>query len=60
MRQDLPAVQVAVEPTDAYSIVSAVSSCRGVVAVRDSGGRVPALEDEQLKTARRESARVGL
>ncbi|MFF2411723.1 pyridoxal-phosphate dependent enzyme [Streptomyces sp. NPDC058092] len=60
MRQGLPAVQVAVGPTDAYSVVSAVSSYRGVVAVQDSGGRVLELSDKQLGAARRESAGAGL
>ncbi|MGV9351026.1 threonine synthase [Streptomyces spiralis] len=60
MRKGLPAAQVAVEPTDAYSIVSAVSGYRGVVAVRESGGQVVALSDEKLEAARSELARMGL
>ncbi|MFJ1550890.1 pyridoxal-phosphate dependent enzyme [Streptomyces sp. NPDC088246] len=60
MRQGLPAAHVAVEPTDAYSIVSAVSGYRGVVAVRDSGGQVVVLSDEQLGAACSELARAGL
>ncbi len=60
MRQGLPAVHVEVEPTDAYSIVAPVSSYRGVVAVRDSGGRALALSDHQLAAARAELAHAGM
>ncbi|WP_432741614.1 pyridoxal-phosphate dependent enzyme [Streptomyces sp. JH002] len=60
VRQGLPAAEVDVRPTDAYSIVSSVSGYRGVVAVRDSGGQVVVLDDGQLRDARRELARAGL
>ncbi|HEX4223533.1 MAG TPA: pyridoxal-phosphate dependent enzyme, partial [Pseudonocardiaceae bacterium] len=60
MSRNLPAVRVETEPTDAYSIACAVNSYRGVVAVRDSGGRALVLSDEQLRAAARELARGGL
>ncbi|UCM86943.1 threonine synthase [Streptomyces marincola] len=60
VREGVPAAHVAVEPTDAYAIVAAVSGYRGVVAVRDSGGEVVALDDGQLRAARDELARAGL
>ncbi|OAR26583.1 hypothetical protein A8W25_28435 [Streptomyces sp. ERV7] len=60
VRQGLPAAHVPVAPTDAYSVVSPVSGYRGVVAVRDSGGQVLALDDERLSAARSELARAGL
>jgi threonine synthase len=60
MRQGLPAAHVELGPTDAYSIISLVSGYRGVVAVRDSGGRALAVTDEQLRAARSEMARTGL
>lgn len=60
MRQGLPAARVDVEPTEAYSIVSAVSGYRAVLALRESGGRALALDDRQMESARRELARTGL
>jgi threonine synthase len=60
MRKGLPATEVEVGPTEAYSIVSAVSGYRGVVAVRDSGGQALELTDQQLESAHRELARTGL
>ncbi|TQF07142.1 pyridoxal-phosphate dependent enzyme [Kitasatospora acidiphila] len=60
VRKGLPAAQVTVEPTEAYSIVSPVSGYRGVVAVRDSGGRALELTDDQLAAAHGELARAGL
>ncbi|UNO43564.1 pyridoxal-phosphate dependent enzyme [Streptomyces sp. MST-110588] len=60
VRYGLPAAQVDVAPTEAYSIVSAVSGYRGVIAVRDSGGQVAVLGDGQLHAARGELARAGL
>lgn len=60
VRRGLLAARVPVGATDAYSIISEVSGYRGVVAVRDSGGRVLELSDEQLDAARRELAHAGL
>jgi threonine synthase len=60
VRQGVPAARVTVEATDAYSLACPVSGYRGVVAVRDSGGRALALSDEQLWAAHRELARAGL
>ncbi|MCW2903836.1 MAG: hypothetical protein JWO67_6101 [Streptosporangiaceae bacterium] len=40
------------------SILSPVSGYRGVVAVRDSGGRALLLSDEQMSAARSELART--
>lgn len=60
LRTGRPAAHVTVEPTDAYSIVSAVSGYRGVLAVRESGGRALALTDGQLRSAHAELARAGL
>ncbi|HEX5595416.1 MAG TPA: pyridoxal-phosphate dependent enzyme [Micromonosporaceae bacterium] len=60
LQQGTPAAQVEVQPTEAYSIVAPVSSYRGVVALRASGGRVVVLNDEQLRAAQTELARSGL
>ena len=60
MQQGLPAAHVDVKPTEAYSIVSAVSGYRAVVALRESGGRALALDERQLEAARGELARTGL
>lgn len=56
----LPAARVEVGPTDAYSITSPVSGYRGVVVLRESGGRPLVLDDDQLEAARVELARSGL
>ncbi|MFE9610687.1 pyridoxal-phosphate dependent enzyme [Streptomyces sp. NPDC006012] len=60
MRQGVAAARVEVSPTAAYSIVSAVSGYRGVLAVRGSGGRALALDDGRLEAAQAELARAGL
>ncbi|MEV7936377.1 pyridoxal-phosphate dependent enzyme [Kitasatospora sp. NPDC088264] len=60
VRQGLPAARVTVGPSEAYSIASPVGGYRGVVAVRESGGRVLALDDGQLAAAQAELARSGL
>ncbi len=60
LREGRPAAHVEVGATDAYSIVAPVSGYRGVVAVRDSGGRALTLTDEQLRAAQTELAGAGL
>ncbi|MFE7526857.1 pyridoxal-phosphate dependent enzyme [Kitasatospora sp. NPDC057542] len=58
--EGLPAAHVTVGPSDAYSITSPVSGYRGVLAVRESGGRALTLDDGRLADAQRELARAGL
>ncbi|MFJ6383654.1 pyridoxal-phosphate dependent enzyme [Kitasatospora sp. NPDC092039] len=58
--EGLPAAHVTVGPSDAYSIGSPVSGYRGVLAVRESGGRALTLDDGQLADAQGELARAGL
>jgi threonine synthase len=60
LREGNPAAHAEVGETDAYSIVAPVSGYRGVVAVRDSGGRALVLTDEQLRAAQTELAGSGL
>ncbi|MBO1419197.1 pyridoxal-phosphate dependent enzyme, partial [Streptomyces sp. FH025] len=60
LAEGLPAAHVPVAPSDAYSINSPVSGYRGVVAVRDSGGRALTVDDRQLADAQAELARAGL
>ncbi|GAA0454041.1 hypothetical protein Aca07nite_66650 [Actinoplanes capillaceus] len=60
LRRGVPAARVDAGPTAAYSIVSQVSGYRGVLAVRSSGGRAVAVDDEQLRSAQVELARFGL
>jgi threonine synthase len=60
LREGRPAAHAEVGETDAYSIVAPVSGYRGVVAIRDSGGRALVLDDEQLRAAQRELAGAGL
>ncbi|KJS57343.1 threonine synthase [Streptomyces rubellomurinus subsp. indigoferus] len=56
----VPAARVEVGATSAYSIASPVGGYRGVVALRESGGRALTLSDRQLAEARAELARNGL
>ncbi|MFJ8622752.1 pyridoxal-phosphate dependent enzyme [Kitasatospora sp. NPDC093550] len=58
--QGLPAAHVEVGPSDAYSIAAPVSGYRGVLALRESGGRALTLDDRRLADAQRELARAGL
>ncbi|WP_316519754.1 threonine synthase [Kitasatospora brasiliensis] len=58
--EGLPTARVAVGPSDAYSINSPVSGYRGVLAVRESGGRALTVTDAQLSDAQGELARAGL
>ncbi|MFJ6620839.1 pyridoxal-phosphate dependent enzyme [Kitasatospora sp. NPDC091335] len=58
--EGLPAARVTVRPSAAYSINSPVSGYRGVLAVRESGGRALTLTDAQLTDAKEEMARAGL
>lgn len=56
----LPAAQVPVGPTGAYAIACPVSSYRGVLALRGSGGRPLLLTDAELALAQRRLAGAGL
>ncbi|MEU5049660.1 pyridoxal-phosphate dependent enzyme [Streptomyces sp. NPDC021096] len=56
----LPAARVAVGPTDAYAISCAVGGYRGVLAVRESGGRALLVSDEEMRGAQTELARQGI
>ncbi|BAU88137.1 threonine synthase [Streptomyces laurentii] len=56
----LPATRVEVGATGADGIACAVSGYRGVLAVRDSGGRSMLLTDECLRAAQAELARAGM
>ncbi|WP_267243888.1 threonine synthase [Streptomyces sp. PR69] len=60
LRQNLPAAQVRVGPTDAYAISCSVSGYRGAVAVRESGGEALPVDDAAMRAAQRELARQGL
>ncbi|MEU7168122.1 pyridoxal-phosphate dependent enzyme [Streptomyces morookaense] len=60
LRQGLPAAHVDVGATDAYGIDCPVNSYRGVLAVRNSGGRAVLLTDTQLHAAQAELAQAGL
>lgn len=60
VRQGLPAAHVTVGPTDAYGISCPVSGYRGVVALRESGGRALLIEDDRMRAAQTELARNGL
>lgn len=56
----LDAVTVDPAPTRAFSIGSTVSSYRGVLAVRRSGGAAIALSDQDMRQAQEALARCGL
>ncbi|WP_246494932.1 threonine synthase [Streptomyces zagrosensis] len=60
VREGVPATEVAVGPTDAYGIDCSVGGYRGVVALRESGGRPLLLSDNELHAAQRELASSGL
>jgi threonine synthase len=60
LRTGRPAAHAEVGATGAYSIVAPVSGYRGVVAVRDSGGRALVLADGELRAAQAELAGAGL
>ncbi|MFE0107465.1 pyridoxal-phosphate dependent enzyme [Streptomyces sp. NPDC059009] len=60
LRAGTPAAQVEVGPTDAYGIDCPVGSYRGVLAVRESGGRGVLVSDRQMYAAQGELARQGL
>lgn len=55
-----PSAEVSPEPTDAYAIGVRVSGYRGVVAIRQSRGRVLAMSDEAASHAQRALAARGL
>ena len=54
-----PAAEVAPGPTIASGIASTVSGYRGVVALRDSGGRAMAVTDDELLAAAEQLGRWG-
>ncbi|MET9517607.1 pyridoxal-phosphate dependent enzyme [Streptomyces sp. NPDC002994] len=56
----LPAATVPEAPTSAYAIDCTVSGYRGVVAVRESGGRALRVTDAEMGAARAELAGCGL
>lgn len=60
LRAGTPAARVEVRETEAYAIDCAVSSYRGVHAVRESGGDGLLLTDDELRAAHGELSRQGL
>ncbi|HET6633790.1 MAG TPA: pyridoxal-phosphate dependent enzyme [Streptomyces sp.] len=60
LREGRPAAHTEVGTTDAYSLACPVGGYRGVVALRESGGRALELSDEQLRAAHGELAAAGL
>ncbi|MER8188662.1 pyridoxal-phosphate dependent enzyme [Kitasatospora sp. NPDC094015] len=60
VRAGLPATRVEAGPTDAYAISCEVGGYRGVVALRESGGRALLLDDRQLRAAQAELAGQGI
>ncbi|MCC2278021.1 pyridoxal-phosphate dependent enzyme [Streptomyces sp. ET3-23] len=60
LRRGLPTAHVDVGATDAYGIGCSVNGYRGVLAVRNSGGRAVLLTDAQLHAAQTELAHAGL
>jgi len=56
----VPATKVAVQSSDAYGINCAVSSYRGVVAVRESGGQALLVDEDEMHKAQAEMAGSGL
>ncbi|MER0242867.1 pyridoxal-phosphate dependent enzyme [Streptomyces sp. HSW2009] len=60
VRTGVPATEVEVGPTDAYGIDCSVGGYRGVVALRESGGRPLLLTDDEMRSAQRELAAQGL
>ncbi|WP_440581848.1 threonine synthase [Streptomyces flavofungini] len=59
LRDEVPATRVSVGSTAAYAIASPVGGYRGVVAVRESGGRALLVSDAEMEAARSELARAG-
>lgn len=60
MRVGAPAAHVPVGHTTAYAIDCPVGGYRGVLALRDSGGRALLVTDAELASARSELSRQGL
>jgi threonine synthase len=60
VRRGSPAAEVAVGPTDAYAIACPVGGHRGVVALRETGGRALLVGDGEMRAAQAELARAGL
>lgn len=60
VRQRAAAAVVPVGPTSAYGIACSVGGHRGVVAIRESGGEVLLVSDEEMAAARAELSRHGL
>ncbi|WP_447037530.1 threonine synthase [Streptomyces sp. DSM 118878] len=60
LRDGVPATRVPVGETAAYAISSPVGGYRGVVAVRESGGRALLVSDAEMAAARSELAGAGL
>ncbi|MET9545203.1 pyridoxal-phosphate dependent enzyme [Streptomyces sp. NPDC006627] len=60
VRDGVPATRVPVGETAAYAIDCAVGGYRGVVALRESGGRALLVSDQRMAAARAELARAGL
>ncbi|WP_406209804.1 pyridoxal-phosphate dependent enzyme [Kitasatospora sp. NBC_01560] len=59
VREHLPVARVEPGATDAYGIGCTVSSYRGVLALRGSGGRPLLVDDRQLRAAQEELASQG-
>lgn len=55
-----PTVELAAQPSSAYSIAVSANSYRGVVAVRESGGAALAISEEQIKAAQAALSRSGM
>ncbi|MCT4357148.1 pyridoxal-phosphate dependent enzyme [Streptomyces sp. Je 1-79] len=60
VRTGRPAARVEVGPTAAYAIDCEISGYRGVVALRDTGGRALKVTDQQMNAAQAELASQGL
>ncbi|MFC9389137.1 threonine synthase [Streptomyces venezuelae] len=60
LRTGRPVARVPVAPTTAYAIDCEISGYRGVLAVRDTGGAVRKVTDDQMAAARAELAAQGL
>ena len=60
LRAGVPATAVPEKPTRAHSIGTTVSSYRGVLAIRSSGGTAVGVTDGELEAAQGAMSRVGL
>ncbi|MCX5388703.1 pyridoxal-phosphate dependent enzyme [Streptomyces sp. NBC_00094] len=60
LRTGSPAVRVPVRPTVAYAIDCEITSYRGILAVRTTGGASRTVTDDDMLRARRELASLGL